>query len=207
MKEYLFNSETNTTSWIYEYKMWTNPTIYFTLFKVFIICALVPALVVFCLIVNDGFVNALILLFKVFGIVLGIVSILLTVAYIIIACINGGKYIVVFDMNENGIRHTQMNKQFTKMQAFHLIGTLIGIKENDLVTAGSNMIAGSKNTIYTNFKKVTGIISNKKRNTIKLVSKDGINNQVYVNEEYYVDVLNRITCFCPKNVKVRGDNY
>ncbi len=100
--------------WFYELNMWKNPAIFFSVLRVFGMTAVI-LLVIFSVIslFTDGvkgLVNMLtfftdkpipILLFLLFFIVLIIMS------YGILAIMYGGKYIVLFEMDDKGIRHSQ----------------------------------------------------------------------------------------------------
>ena len=62
--------------WIYEFPMMKNPTILFTLFKVFAIVVLLPALIIFFSGLSDGFVTAIVGFAEVYALVLAIMFVL-----------------------------------------------------------------------------------------------------------------------------------
>src|SRR5574344_1526725 len=95
-EEFFTNSKKDRASWIYEYNMWKNPGILFTTAKILLISAAAPALLIFFLSLDDGFLEALTMFGKIYGIIFGIVVGILFIAYPIICIMYGGKYIVLF---------------------------------------------------------------------------------------------------------------
>ena len=96
--------------WYYEFKLMKNPTILFVLWKIFFWIFVV--MWAFLSIVNslEGHFNTKDFLdfSKIFLLILGGVEVLIAVAYFIYAAMNGFKYCVMFEMDEDGVRHTQM---------------------------------------------------------------------------------------------------
>ena len=99
-----------TFKWAYEMNMWKNPTLVITIWKILLLAGFAPALLMFFLSLGDGFAAAIGIFLQVFGIVAAIFSGLMLLAYPLVALINGGKYCVVFEMDDKGLRHTQMQK-------------------------------------------------------------------------------------------------
>ncbi len=183
--------------WYYEYPMLKNPVILFTVWKVVLIGALAPALVVLFSELSDGFLKALKPFVTVYGITVCIVLVLSVIGYFILAAIYGFKYIVLFEMDEKGVTHIQQEKQFKKAQAIGWLTTLSGAAKGNISTMGSGLLASSKQTSTSEFKNVKTVIGLKKQNTIKvnqLLSK----NQVYVKPEDYDFVFEYISSRCKK---------
>lgn len=203
-KDFFINEKEHFVTWFYEYNMWKNLEVLFTIVKVFMICILAPVFVVFCCKIGDGFIEACVMSLKIYVIILGIIMALIIITYPIIVLIKGGKYIVLFEMDELGISHKEMDKEFKKTQAFTAIGIIIGAVTKNSSVLGANILAGVHQSIYSNFKKVRKVIVKRKRNTIKLITSDMYNNQIYVDNENFEYVLNYILERCPKNVVRRG---
>lgn len=178
--------------WVYEFAMLKNPSILFTVWKVLGIGFSVPLLLEVILLLKDGD------LFKYLGpmlkwvvIVAFIIMLLSVVAYILVAAMNGWKYIVLFEMDEKGIAHIQLEKGMKKAEALAFLTMLIGATANSPTTMGAGMLAGSRDRIYSDFSKVKKVKAYPGRNLIKLSSLFS-KNQVYVEEQDYEFILRYI---------------
>lgn len=183
--------------WYYEYPMLKNPTILFTVWKVLLIAGLVPALISFFAGLSDGFLNSLKVTAEVFVLVSGIFLVLSIIGYLILAASYGWKYVVLFEMDDEQITHSQQDKQFKKAQAIGWLAGFAGLASGNFTAAGSGFLAASKQSSKSVFKNVDTVTGLRKRNTIKvnqLLSK----NQVYVYDEDYDFVWEYITSRCKK---------
>lgn len=179
--------------WNYEFDMLRNSAILGTLFKIFggIILGiwLVTAIV-------DGFEN-----FwgttKVMAIIFGVFVVLILVSYLIVARMYGGKYCVLFEMDEQGVNHVQLPKQFKKAQVLGAITALAGGAAGSLTGAGAGLLAATRNGLYTSFSQVRSVRSFPRQNVIK-VNAPLSKNQVYVPDEDFPFVLDYIRSHCPK---------
>lgn len=166
--------------WVYEMSLWKNPTILMTVWFIFVIGALFPALLMFFLTLGDGFVAALEIFLQVEGLVVCIITVLLLIVYPVFVLFNGGKYCVVFTMDEKGILHSQMDKQFKKSQVLSMITLVAGALGGSPQTAGAGLLAGTKQSSYSSFDKVTRVKSRPKRHVI-YVNASLNHNQVYAS--------------------------
>ena len=182
-----------TYRWVYEFDMLKNPIIFLTVLKIFVF-VLVGIWVVFGLfrIGNEGFVGAFVAQTKELLIPAVILFGLSIVAYIILACIYGWKYCVLFEMNETEIRHIQMEKQYQKAQALGWLTAMAGAAAGKPGAAGTGLLAATKNEQATEFSKVRRMRSLRTFYTIKL---DGLlnHNQIYAPPEDYDFVLDYIS--------------
>jgi len=100
--------------WVYEMNMWKNPTLVITIWKVLLLAALAPAVLVFFLNLGDGIGSAFHAFVNIMIFIVGIVTGLMLFVYPLIAILNGGRYCVMFEMDDKRVKHTQMQKQFKK---------------------------------------------------------------------------------------------
>ena len=121
------------------------------------------------------------------------------IGFLLYSAIMKGNYCVIFEMDGDGIRHTQLARQFKKAQVIGAIATALGASTGNLSLAGSGILAGSRNSIYTSFDKLDSVKVDKKRETIYLRSNTFF-NQIYVPQEHLDDVLNYII----RNSKVKA---
>ena len=183
--------------WYYEYPMLKNPVILITIWKVMLIAGLAPALLVLFTSLSDGVLSALRAFITVYGIIIGIVFVLSCIAYFIVAATYGFKYIVLFEMDEDGVRHAQQEKQFKKAQAIGWLTALAGASRGDPGTTGAGLLAASKQSMTSVFKNVSTVIGQKSKNTIR-VNQRLAKNQVYAKSEDYDFVWEYITSRCKK---------
>ena len=185
--------------WTYEVNMWKNPVILITLLKVLSFGASVPILLVTVLaLFEGGLADALKALVGVsVGVVLTI-GFLLALAYPLVAIMSGGKYCMIFEMDQKGIKHIQMQKQFKKAQVLGIITALTGTTPT---TTGIGLLAGAKQSSYSRFSKVKSIRAQRRRQVI-YVNERLEHNQIYVPAEDFDQVLDYLVSHC-KQARVR----
>jgi len=183
--------------WVYELNMWKNPTVLITVWKVLLLSALAPALLVAALRVfdGDGMSAALSTLAQVFGMIAAVVTGLMLIAYPLVAMLNGGKYCVIFEMDESGIRHIQMRSQFRRNQVLAALTVLAGAMSGSVQAAGAGVLAGARKSMYTAFSDVHSVRAIEKRHVIHLASKLA-QNQVYAEPADFAFVLQHIAAHC-----------
>ena len=193
----LVMGEDGTLRWAYEMNMWKNPTLVITIWKVLLLAALAPALLVFFLNLGDGIGSALLAFVKIMGIVFGIVTGLMLLAYPLVAMMNGGIYCVIFEMDDKSVKHIQMQKQFKKNQVLSMIVSLAGLMTGNIQATAAGMLAGSKQSSLSSFEKVKSITVNEKRHVI-YVNEKLTHNQVYADSADFGFVSNTIISRCKK---------
>ena len=183
--------------WIYELNMWTNTSILRVLLKIFggIVLVMWGINVIICLV--DGDWDAFWSFSKVMLIVLGVLLVLTLVSYAILALIYGGKYIVLFEMNERGVLHRQLKSQVKKSQAIGWLSVLSGIASGNPGTIGIGITAATHTETYSGFQSVRSVKPFRKRNLIK-VNELLFKNQVYVKDEDFDFVYDYIRSRCPR---------
>jgi len=186
--------------WVYEMSMWKNPTLIITIWKVILIGALAPALLIFFLSLSDGdgFLSALWLAVKIMGLVAMIATALLwLVAYPLVALLNGGSYCVVFEMDDTSVKHIQMQKQFEKSQVLAMVAVLAGLVAGNVQTMGAGLLAGSKQSTLSQFADVKSVVVHQKRHVI-YVNENLSYNQVYASSVDFDFVCDYILSLCKK---------
>ncbi len=191
--------------WTCEFSMYRNPAILFTVWKAMglsfgIVWLFIAGLDLF----ENGFdaqgqlqtAGVFLLIFAGVGIVIG------GLAYLIVAAVHGGKYCVVFEMNTQGVRHSQLPKQFKKAQVLGAIAALAGAAGGSFTATGAGMLAASRSTMYTEFAKVRGGRVARKRSTIYLNERLE-RNQIYAEPQDFDFVLWFIRSHVPADVAAR----
>ena len=190
-------------SWVYEFSFWKNPSILLTAWKVMMLACLAPGLLMFFLSLGDGLFEAFKTSLMVFGIAAGAITVLLAIAYPLLALMYGGKYCVLFKMDDQGVDHIQLKKQFQKAQALGFLTLLMGLAGNNFSAAGAGLMSATRQSMHTTFSKVKSVKINESRHTIYL--NETLNhNQVYAEPEDFSLVKDYILSHCPKNAKIKA---
>ena len=193
--------------WAYEFNLFTNPTILLTIIKVFI--GIIVALIVFgvVLLIPDlvqGYAGAE----DVAGVFLSgggialLFVVLTIVGYAIYAVMNGGKYCVVFTMDDEGVTHKQLPKEFKKAQVIGALNVLAGLATGNPSQVGIGVIGAKHDATASNFANVRSVKGSRALRVIK-VNEPMAKNQVYVESGDYDFVFGYIRDHCP-NAEVRG---
>lgn len=200
----LYQKPDGTYLWAYELNLFKDLSVFWLIWRIFFFVIL--GIFLFMMILNifedssyfmDGFLETL----KVFGFfVLGMTAIVV-ISYLIYAAVMGGKYCVVFEMNEKGVLHKQMPKQAKKAETLAMITALIGLASDNVTTAGTGMMS-ARTEMYSEFSRVRSIQANARRCRIKVNETPG-HNQVYAAKEDFEFIRNYIVSHCP-NAKVKG---
>ena len=193
--------------WAYEFNLFTNPTILLTVIKVFL--GIIAALIVFglVLIIPDlvqGYAGAdeVAGVFASGGAIALLFIVLTVIGYVIYALMNGGKYCVVFTMDEEGITHKQLPRQFEKAQVIGALNMIAGVASGNLSQTGMGILTSTHDTTSSNFASVRSVKGSRALRVIK-VNEPLAKNQVYVEPGDYDFVFNYIAERCP-NAMVKG---
>jgi len=183
--------------WHYALNMFTNPSVLLVVVKIFFWIFVAIFGVVFTMdMINWGWETARENL-KVFGIVAAVFFGVVLLGYLIVAAMYHGKYEVIFEMDENGLVHRQVDAQFKKAQKLGALTALAGAASGHPGRVGTGMMAASKSASISTFAKVRRVKAYRWRNLIK-VSEPFSKNQVYCRKEDFDFVLGFIRDHCPK---------
>ena len=183
--------------WVYELKLLKNPAILCVIWKIIVGAFLGVWLFVMLLSLGDthfwwdGFWSEA----KMFALLTALMLALSLLAYLFYAAVMGGKYCVLFEMDENGIRHTQAPRQFKKAQLLAAITALSGMKSGHIGTVGTGLLAGSKVSSCSEWHLVKSIAVHPRLNLIK-VNAPLNKNQVYAEDTDFAFVRQYILTHC-----------
>ena len=181
--------------WTYEMSLYRNPTIFLLVWKIFFfIFFAVFACVMIADVINWGTKNIIGFLKFFFYFLIGM-TVVIGLGYLIYAAIMGGKYSMLFEMDEVGINHKQMPNQARKATAVSTLTVLAGLFSRKATTVGVG-INSARSEMYTDFPKVRKVLAYPHTNLIKV---NGLlsHNQVYTETEDFDFVLQYITEHCP----------
>ena len=190
--------------WMYKFDMLKNPVILLTTWKVigmafFIVFIIANAI---GLIGGDLDPKAVLGTAKALLIVTLVLCFIGIFAYLYIAKLYGWRYLVVFEMDENGITHRQMKSQFDKAKATLTFIALVGAAAGSLSAAAAGINAATRDSLSTDFAKVKKVKLSKYHNTI-YVNAPFSHNQIYVAKEDLDFVLDYILARVPEKAAAK----
>ena len=189
--------------WVYELDMYKSMAIIKELWRAIFIALVIVLAVMFVInIMDSGLVETLEFLMQAAAIMAGIFLVLSIIGYLVFAYIVGGKYCVVFEMDEAGVNHKQHEKHVKKAQLTGAITTLAGAAGGSLNTAGTGVLASARTSMYSNFDDVKELEILQKQHLIRLNGTLNC-NQVYTDDEDFTFVAGYIKARC-RNAKVKG---
>ena len=195
----LIKEDDNKYRWVYEQPMLKSFFLLFEVWRVLFIAAAILAL--FLIIINlfagnslDGILYSI----GMAALVGGIMVVLSIPSYYIVTKANNNKYTVLFEMDENGVDHTQIKTEAAK--ALEALTIMVGTAARNRTTVGSGILSAAGGSLYSDFSKVRKIKCMPEKNTIRLNGRF-IRNQVYVEDEDFDFVSNFIIEHCP-NAKI-----
>ena len=193
--------------WVYELNLYKSSVIFSEILKVLGITLVIVMLLmgIISLMDGDGIMDTLKFLGEMGGIMLAIFIPLSIVAYLIYAYVTGGKYCVVFEMDEKGITHIQHPKDVKKTKLIGALTVLAGIAGGRPGIVGTGILAASRTAMHSAFGDVKTLEFLPKQHLIR-VNETLSRNQVYAEEEDFAFVANYIKIRC-RNAKVKGDDY
>ena len=188
--------------WVYELDMYKSTAIIKELWRVLLISgAIVLAFLFFINIMDGDLMDTLRFVAQSAGIMFGIFAVLSIVGYLLFAFIIGGKYCVVFEMDEEGINHKQHQKHVKKSELIGAITALAGIAGGRIGTVGTGMLAAARTSMLTYFDDVKELEILPKEHLIRL-NETLSRNQVYAEDEDFRFVADYIKARC-RNAKVK----
>lgn len=184
--------------WIYAMNMWKNPTILFLILKIFygIFAVGGVGIVIMCL-TQPAYEGKLWENLGYFLIFVAFFTVLILIAYSIVAAMYGGKYIILFTMDEQGIIHEQVKEQARKARKLGALTAAVGAGRGNLSMMGLGASVAARTSMSSDFSMVRSVKAYKWRNVIK-IREILSNNQVYVRDEDFDFVLQYIREHCPR---------
>ena len=180
--------------WVYDVNLFTNPTVFFDVVKVMLLSLVIMVALVLLIGLLSG--NLEWDLVKSMGVGLAWGSLFVTglslLGYIVYAIIVGGKYTVLFTLDEKELVHQEYGKTLEKAKLIGELTMLAGAAGGRVGTVGTGMLAKSRTTMTTELKKVRRVTPRRWMNTIK-VNQLLDKNRVYVKKQDF-DFVYQFLC-------------
>ena len=182
--------------WVYKMNLFKDPTVFLTVYKIFFFIVLGLFLFVFLLDAFDsGFDPELIVgELRMFGLIWVVVTALVVISYLIYCLIMRGRYVVEFEMDENGITHRQIPSQAKKAKVIGNAAAVTGILAGKPAGIGAG-IAASRTEMYSSYASVKKVKAYPRRDLIK-VNGTLDHNQIYAYKEDFGFVKEYIVSRC-----------
>ena len=115
--------------WRYELDMWKNPSILILIFKIFFwVFVGIWGFMIILTLIEDGWnLDKIWDTSLPFLILIGVFTVIALISYAIVAAMYGGKYIVLFEMDEKGVNHCQINAQAMRARKLGIITAAAGV--------------------------------------------------------------------------------
>ncbi|MBQ9356396.1 MAG: hypothetical protein IJT98_03810 [Prevotella sp.] len=184
--------------WRYDVNMYTNYSILIDVYKAMGISAGITGLIVFLIVACAGglSVDGLLGSLQTMLIVAGIFAVLCPLGYLLYALIMGGKYEVLFTMDEQQVVHEQSAMGARKAKKIGTLTSLAGAAAGRPGVAGAGMMSASRTKMVTTLTDVRRLIPCRGQHLIK-VNERLSKNRVYVCDEDF-DFVYRFLCeHCP----------
>lgn len=198
ISEHITLDEDGRYRWIYEMGLFKSPVIFWLVYKIFlfIFLAIFAVVTIASLIKGvDQFVKTYPVDLKYMGIGFAVMTAVVSLGYAIYALIMGGKYCVMFELDEKCVIHRQIDSQAKKARKIGAATIAVGALTRNPTMIGAGA-ASARTAMYTDFSKVKKVKARPRFNVIKI--REGFShNQVYAYKEDFEFVLNYINEHCP----------
>ena len=183
--------------WTYPMNMLTNPSVFITICKIFGGLGAIAFIATYISDIFSGNFDNMIEDLKWWGVAILVFLVISGISYLIVAAQYGGKYIVSFTMDENGIKHEQIPAQQKKATKLGGVLAGAGALTGNVGRRGQGILTAAHTTLSSDFQAVRSIKAQRRWSTIK-VNEPFANNQVYTAKEDFDFVLDFIRSHCPK---------
>ena len=181
--------------WVAELPMFKSFFLLFEVWRVLGISGLIVALIGLTagIIGGDGR-EAYVATVGMIALVMTILMVLSIPAYYIVTKANNDKYTVLFEMDDEGVDHTQIKTE--KAKALDALTMLVGSATGNHTLKGIGSLNASGGSLYSSFRNVRKIKADRKKGVIALNGRF-LRNQVYVDDENFDFVYQFIRERCP----------
>lgn len=184
--------------WAYEVNLYTNMAVLVDVIKVMALSFGIVFAFIFILTLIEGDITLDWLLSMGKGIMIGaaVLLVLCYLGYMLWALTNGGKYMAMFTMDDDGVTHSQHPRHTQKAQKLGMITALVGLLARRPSTVGAGLLSASRTEMSSEFIKVRRVKAVRRQNLIKVNERFG-KNRVFVSDSDFDFVYDFIRSRCP----------
>ena len=190
--------------WLHDVSLWRDTVIPMMLLKITLLAALMPALLLLVIETLEGsLMRGLQAFGQVYAIVAGIMLCLMIIAYPIYVLMSGGRYSILFEMDDKGIDHIEMPSRGVKRtDLMARVGFLAGLASGNPSAAGASLLALSRKSMHTPFKRVRKVVVYERKRVIKLIARNMTRNLIYTQAADFKLITDLLLERCPKGAIV-----
>ncbi len=189
--------------WVYEVNLWRNASAVLETLRFLFLISLGIWALFFLLRLGDGVAAALKGSAEEAGVIFGIMAGLTLISYPVYALLMGGRYAVLFEMDEKQIEHVRMEKQVTREELVDWLWQINEVLESDALGTFLGVRTEESTSLISEYEYVKKLRLIPKRNLIS-VKGPMTANQVYAEAEDLDFVWNYLKEHCP-GAKVTGE--
>lgn len=179
--------------WIYALSLYRDGSIFWLVWRILFCAFLAIFSVVMLSEIGKGHILENLRFLGIF--LLGMTAVT-ALGYLLYAAMMGGRYVVEFTMDENGLNHQQTDWQAERAGKLGEITAAAGAAKGSYSVMGAGHNA-QRTEMYSDFSKVRRVKGYPRRGVIKVTGLL-VHNQVYVLPEDYEFVMGYIVRHCPK---------
>ena len=183
--------------WTYELSLFKNPTIFLLVWKIFFFIFVGICLFVLLMDTLNGYMDGerFVDTLKIFGYIMIGFTVVVSLGYLLYAAVMGGKYIVMFEMDDKGVNHKQIPAQAAKARRLGELTSMLGAASGSLTAVGVG-VNSTRTEMYSEFSRVRKVKLYPRRDLIKVNGRLS-RNQVYAHKEDFGFVSGFITARVP----------
>ncbi len=188
-------------TWDYRMRIFKDASVPKTLIKIFLftVIAIMVFVLALALIEGDLTTSVFIEVAEGFGLVfLGLTVLTLLSYYVVFAAIHGGKYDIVYKMDDKGVSFITAKGTMDKVKKTALLGAVAGIAAGSLPTVGSSILAATRSSMYTKFAAVTKVVIYGRNKKLVLTESHIAKNHIYAQQDNFEQISKHILGKCTK---------
>ena len=196
----MIQDENGIYHWIYELDMNNNRSILNLVLKLIMgIMGIICVIVLIVSIKNGVPLENVLEGAKILLLCLFVIFLICLFAYWLVKKMYDGTYVMIYDMDEEGISFSQTADQAEKTRLIAGFASMAGAASKNYGLMASGAAAAYNTSAYSKFTKVTKVIIDKDKNLINLCSPFLL-NMVYVEDKDFEFVENYICQRCTKAI-------
>ena len=196
----MIKDEEGRYHWIYELDMKSNLSIMYLILKIIIGSMFVILAVIIAICYKDGVpMDRIIDSSKIVLACIGGIGLICMFSYWLVSKIYGGTYVMIYDMDEEGISFSQTADQAEKTKIIAGFSSMAGAATKNYGLMASGFAVANNTSAHSSFAKVRKVTVKRKDNLIDLHSPFLL-NMIYVDDENFDFVEEYI---CQRCVKAR----
>ncbi|MBO4825986.1 MAG: hypothetical protein J5506_01950 [Prevotella sp.] len=184
--------------WVFEMPLLRNPSVFFDVWVVMAMSCAIVFVIIMLIMLFSGDIGVLTVKGTLEGVAFGLagMTVLSILGYLLYAAMNGGKYLVLFIMDEHEIVHKQMPKTVKKATLIGKLTMLAGAAAGKPGVVGTGMLAKSRTSLTSDYDDVRQLVAHRRMNVIK-VNERWFKNRVYVEDADFDFVYDYLCQHCP----------